>query len=538
MKIAQNQVIELAFVSKKTYENPYRHVQISMIVEEEGGSRTVPGFWDGGQSWKIRYSSARTGSFRYRTICSDASNPDLHGQEGRMDITPYTGSNPLYRHGPVRKSGDNRYLEHEDGKPFFWLADTWWMSLTKRIKWPEEYKEMASDRVNKGFSVIQIVAGLYPDMHPFDERGANEAGFPWNSDFTEVNPAYFQKADERIAALVEDGLMPCLVGSWGFYLDFAGEAAMKRHWDYLIARYGALPVVWCIAGEASMPFYQNPNLGNKEKMAEYEVATRRGWTEVTRYVKERDPYGRMITIHSTQYGHKEVDDPSLLDLDMLQTGHSSFTSIPNTITTIRNSVARKPRLPAIIAEVCYEGIGGSSYHDIQRFFFWSSVLSGTCGHTYGANGIWQINGTDEPYGRSPYGKSWGNLPWNEAYRLPGSLHVGLGKKLLERYRWWKFESHPEWVEQHADDHRFVASYAAGIPGEVRLIFLPFLEGLLWGGVLVKQIEQDSRYRAYYYDPISGEDHDLGKVVPNEQGEWRSGATTAFQDWVLVLEKEA
>ena len=30
---------------------------------------------------------------------------------------------------------------------------------------------------------------------------------------------------------------------------------MKKHWRYLIARWGAYPVVWCLAGEGTMPYY-------------------------------------------------------------------------------------------------------------------------------------------------------------------------------------------------------------------------------------------------------------------------------------------
>jgi hypothetical protein len=38
------------------------------------------------------------------------------------------------------------------------------MGLTKRMPWPEGYQQLAADRIAKGFSVVQIVAGLYPDM--------------------------------------------------------------------------------------------------------------------------------------------------------------------------------------------------------------------------------------------------------------------------------------------------------------------------------------------------------------------------------------
>ncbi len=62
---------------------------------------------------------------------------------------------------------------------FCWLADTWWMGLCDRLAWPEDFQRLTADRREKGFNVIQIVAGLYPDMPAFDQRGRNEAGFPW-----------------------------------------------------------------------------------------------------------------------------------------------------------------------------------------------------------------------------------------------------------------------------------------------------------------------------------------------------------------------
>jgi len=65
---------------------------------------------------------------------------------------------------------------------------------------------LAADRKAKGFSVIQIVAGLYPDMRAFDPRGANEAGFPWEKDYSRIRPEYSDRADQRILYLVEQGI--------------------------------------------------------------------------------------------------------------------------------------------------------------------------------------------------------------------------------------------------------------------------------------------------------------------------------------------
>jgi len=102
-------------------------------------------------------------------------------------------------------------------------------------------------------------------------------------------------------------------------------------------------------------------------------------------------------------------------------------------------------MPTINAEVTYEGILDTCFERVVRFAAWSCLLSGAAGHTYGANGIWQVNRRDEPYGKSPHGGNWGNRPWDDAMRLPGSKQVSLAKRLLERYAWQKFEPHPEWV---------------------------------------------------------------------------------------------
>ena len=120
-------------------------------------------------------------------MCYLADDAGLNGVEGSVEVRPYRGSNPLYKHGPIRVAPNKRNFEYADGKPFFWLGDTWWMGLCRRLHWPDEFQEPTADRKAKGFNVIQIVAGLYPDMPPFDPRGANEAGFPWQADYAALD---------------------------------------------------------------------------------------------------------------------------------------------------------------------------------------------------------------------------------------------------------------------------------------------------------------------------------------------------------------
>lgn len=542
LSAAQNQTIELSFRTDKAYANPFRDVAIKAVITgPDHAVQSAPGFWAGDGVWKVRYASPTTGEFAYRIVCTDPDNAELHGRAGHFRITPYAGDNPLYKHGPIRKSADSRYLEHQDGKPFFWLGDTWWMGLAARLEWPESFETLVRDRVEKGFSVIQIIAGLYPDMDPFDPRGANEGGFPWDPAFTSINPAYFEHADKKFARLVEAGLMPCIVGCWGFFLQFAGKEVIRRHWDYLLARYGAYPVVWCVAGEALMPFYTSEVWSRfwQDEAFRREVTAdwRKSWAELTRHVKEHDAFGRLVTIHPIDYGREMLDDADeLLDLEMLQTGHYSYNSLADTVNMIVKSVAHEPALPVINSEVCYEGNCNTNYADVQRFVFWTCMLSGACGHTYGANGIWQVNSRAVPYGPSPHGSSWGESGWEDAYQFPGSRQVGLGRRLLERYRWWAFKPQPEWLERHATAEKRFASYAAGIPGEVRVFFLSVLGNGAWGGIRVRRLAGGVRYRAYLYNPITGDDYDFGTIRPDEEGTWKSPTSPIVQDWILVIEE--
>jgi hypothetical protein len=418
------------------------------------------------------------------------------------------------------------------------------MGLCQRLEWPRGFRALAADRVGKGFSVIQIVAGLYPDMPPFDPRGANEAGFPWSQDYGCINPAYFDAADRRIEHLVNAGLMPCIVGCWGYFLPWLGVETMQKHWRYLIARYGAYPVTWCLAGEGTMPYYLT-------KTWEADAQSQKqGWTRLAAYVRATDPFAHPVTIHPSSSARQCVDDPALLDYDMLQTGHGDRASLPNTVKQLRVSRRAAPRMPVVEGEVCYEGIGAFCGPELQRWLFWACMLNGAAGFTYAANGIWQVNTRKEPYGPSPHGMTWGNTPWEDACRLPGSTFVGVGKGILERLPWWQLEPHPEWTEPNWSDSlndepftcgRHDVPLAAGIPGKLRLIYCPMGTGLR----LVRGLESGVTYRLTLVDPLTGAESAGGQVTPDADGNWVPvfpGTPTWFprpiyQDWLLVLAAE-
>jgi len=398
-----NVVAEIPFKAQKPHAEPFKEVQLDVVfTDPKGTKKTVPAFWAGGGQWKVRYASPVAGTHRYRTQCSDAEDAGLHGIEGQVEIKPYTGKNPLLKHGFLRVSADKRHFEHADGTAFFWLGDTWWKCLCKRMTWGG-FQELTADRKAKGFSVVQIVCGPYPDEGHFEERWKNEAGFPYTArGFERVNPEYFDFTDRRLHHLVKAGIVPAIVGGWGRGdcdgMALAGIDGMKRHWRYLVARYGAYPTIWIIGGESGGP----------------------KWTEVARYVQKIDPYRRPATMHPFDSGRKQVTDETVINFDMLQTGHGGWPAAKTVIPKLKAAYNRRPAMPVVIGEHSYEGHMQTGFADVQRYVFWSSMLSGSAGLTYGAAGVWHASVESDP----GIARVYDFTTWKEGMNFPGATGAG------------------------------------------------------------------------------------------------------------------
>jgi hypothetical protein len=534
VKSAANLFLEIAFRASRAHADPFNDLTLDVLFTDPTGvARRVPAFWDGGNVWKVRYAAGVVGTHAYRTECSDAADGGLNGVTGRVEVASYSGSNPLYLHGPIRIAGDHRHFEHADGTPFLWIGDTWWMGLSRRLAFPDEFATLVEDRQKKGFNVIQIVAGLYPDQGAFDPRGANEAGFPWEKDYGRVRPEYFDVADKRIEYLVEHGFVPCIVGAWGYHLPWLGEAKMKQHMRYLVARWGAMPVVWCAAGEFDLPWYLSKGFPR------IDADQAKGWAGVIEYLMSINAFGRPVTAHPTGIaplsGRMVLRDvvhekKELLDFDLLQTGHGRREVLAPTISTLRGSLALDPPMPVVNGEVAYEALNGRIPAEIPRLMCWACLLSGAAGHTYGANGIWQLNRENEPYGKSPHGGTYGPIPWNQAMHLPGSEQVGFAGKLLRQFHFEKFEPHPEWAEfAKPTTSKFLVPYAAGITDGVRIIYVPSSDA-----IVAKGLRAGESITSRIFDPVSGTAKDPMTVTPDTSGSVGISPPPGGHDWVLII----
>lgn len=532
-----NQVVEWQYTSDKTYANPFREVSVSATIThtDTGKKIEIPGFWAGKNIWKFRFSDSNIGEYRIRTHCSDQKNKRLHNQKGSITMTAYSGDNLVYSKGTLKISNNGNYLEHLDGTPFFWLADSWWLGMTEHFEFPTGFEKLADDRREKGFNVIQFAIGFPCDIEPFDPRGQNAAGDPWDKNFNSINPAYFDLADQRLNMLLEKGFIPNMVGLWGYYMKYMGVENVKKHWEYLIARYGAYPITYTLSGETTLAYYTDL----ETNWDYYKKQFRQQWSEVAKFIQENDPYDRLLTTHpgpGINDGKNPINEMQYLDWIMLQGGHKGFAGMHGVNAKLKEYQKRFPDKPVMFGEVCFEGMAGSSWHDVQRLLFWSNILQGTPGYGYGVEGIWQFNVEGNPFGPSPTGDTWGNIPWTIGMHYEGSGQLGRGAEFLREVPWWNIKPAPHRANYHADENDFYNPYVAEMGDDILFYFTKVGFFYKKEKFTILNLDKDGSYTYLFFDPITGKKYPEEKLKTDANGNWVAPKPPIMQDWVVWIRK--
>lgn len=433
--------------------------------------------------------------------------------------------NSLKKHGPIKLSKNKKYLIHQDTTPFFYLADTWWYGVTKRAKWPYPFKDLVQDRKKKGFSVIQLVIGVPPETEMFSENAKNSGGWVFKKDWS-INQKYFEEADKKITYLVEQGLVPCIVGGWGFHIDIAGVENIKKLWQEIIKRYSRLPVIFCLCGEVDgflLPIEQKMNTQSSDSknikkvfkflpgrvflllrkiknkilqkvMIGYFGYLRKKrlerWECIAEYIKSIDKYNRPLFVHTTPrflagelFGH-----PKWLDIDSIQSGHEK-----DNINFMVNSILKASAKRMIIdLEPWYEGLRDVFDDSDIRYAFWACILSGAKGHAYGAHGLWQMSKKGENY----LGH-WGASDWKKALRFQGAVQLGKAAKLLKKYEWWKIKPSFKKTIPCWNKNNLNYPFCGEIDDNICFIYIPRQSNLQ--KVTIKKLKRNSTYLIKYLD---------------------------------------
>jgi PKD repeat protein len=275
--------------------NPSLDVQWSAIFTHGDQRITVPGFWDGENHYKIRFSPPVAGEWRYET---KSNAPELNGKSGHFTATVPTGNN----HGPLEVF-QKFYLRHADGTPHHSFGTTCyvWTHQTPELQ-EQTLRTLARSPFNKIRFCIFPKSYTYnrnePDRFPFQKRADG------TFDFTRPDPLFWRHLEQRILDLQQLGIQADLIlwhpyDRWGF-ADMGAEHD-DRYLRYAIARLGAYRNVWwSLANEFDL-------------MAPGAMANHRGdkqtadWDRFFRILQQEDPHQRLRGIHNCRgfYDHTQ-----------------------------------------------------------------------------------------------------------------------------------------------------------------------------------------------------------------------------------------
>jgi hypothetical protein len=330
-----------------------------------------------------------------------------------------------YKMQSLKVSPNNRFLVHEDGKPFFYLGDTAW-EMFHRLTLQEANTYMENRR-SKGFTVLHAV--VLAELNGLDEPNAMGHTPMRDHDPSKLNEDYFQDIDAFIQLAASKGLYIGLLptwadkvfkSSWGKGPEIFNSDNARAYGKFLGSRYKHQKnILWILGGD------RNPRDNNDVKL----------WNALAEGIQEgvgvvNKP---LMTYHpqpkenggSSTWFHNE----KWLSFNMMQTGHCKDGTNYKKITYDYNLT---PTKPVIDGEPLYEDHpicfdwkknGFSVADDVRKLAYWQ-VFAGAFGHTYGCHAVWQFYDAKREPVNAP------QRPWNEAINLPGATQMGYVKKLM------------------------------------------------------------------------------------------------------------
>lgn len=410
---------------------------------------------------------------------------------------------------------NGRYLQYEDGKPFFYLGDTAWELFHRLSREDADY--YLETRAAQGFTVIQAVALA---EHEFERPNAYGDLPLHDNDPLRLNEAYFAHVDyivQRCAALgLTVGMLPTWGDKWnrkwGVGPELFTQENAQAYGELLGKRYRDSPIIWILGGDRPV-----------ETDAQREIIR-----AMAVGLDAGDGGAHLMTFHppggmtSSSLFHTE----EWLDFNMYQTGHNADR---NNGPRIRADYDLQPVKPIVDGEPGYEDHpngfkpenGYLTATDTRKYAYWA-LFAGAFGHTYGCHDIWQFLQAGWRPVTSP------RTPWVEAIHLAGANQMRHARRLLESRSF--FTRIPDnTLLKETDDGRICAT--RDLLGAFALVFSP--DGKPF---CVDLSHLEGALLAAWYDPRTGKSHEIGTFQSVGEREFTPPSTATALDWVLTLDR--
>lgn len=334
-----------------------------------------------------------------------------------------------WENGKLKITENGRYLQHENGEPFFWLGDTGWL-LPERLN-RDEAEFYLAECSKRGYNVVQIqTIDRVPAINAYGQSSMPD-GFNFKNIDQKGVYGYWDHLDFIIKAAEKRGIyigMDCI---WGGLVG-SGQMDVKQaqaYGKFLAERYKNSPnIIWFIGGD----------IRGDLKTEVWEALAVSIKAVDKNHLMTYHPRGR--TSSATWFNNAEW-----LDFNMFQSGHrrygqrkgdGDYTIAENTEEDnwmyVEKSLAMTPLKPIIDGEPSYEDIPQGLHdenevrwtaNDVRRYAYWS-VFAGSFGHTYGHNSIMQF------YKPGVSGSFFPTRYWYDCLKDPGYNQMKYLKALM------------------------------------------------------------------------------------------------------------
>ncbi len=531
--IEQWRVLEISLKSAKPYKDPFNDVEVTALFTGPGGIFIQrPAFWDGNNTWKIRFAPTAPGKWSMRTNASDTRNKGLNNVAATVRCVANESDQEIYKHGFLKVSGNGRYFTYADGTPFFYLGDTHWLYIHERFDTSNvkgiasQFKYTVDKRVEQGFTVYQSEAIQMPHsaasgMHV---RNDEEKGSNFSDGFDESDLAGFANIDRKFKYIAEKGLVNAN-SSVTWALDPADhpsvykEAYMYKLGRYWCARYGAYPVLWTIAQEIDKNMYDR-----------YDSVTINKWFSLAKGIDDNDAY------HHPLGAHMENTSAALASTSWW--GNKKYhhwwpVQIQDNMSSpdaARNFWDNIPAKPVVLYESAYEDFWTNAKG--ARSAGYKAFQYGMFGYGYGANGIWNDTYSDDPadYGTG-YEMPGRYLHWYKGANLPGAAQLIHLKEFYQKARWWNLT--PRFNDSLWS--RFADQGKSLISSDAQKIFVVYFFNDTRATGELRNLDKDDSYTAEWFDPRKGDCTVIGSFKSTD-GHWTSPSKPDDEDWILYVHK--
>lgn len=432
--------------------------------------------------------------------------------------------------GKLEVSQNGRFLQHENGTPFFWMGDTSWLMFQHLTR--EQIKEYFEDRKEKGFNVIQcIFHQFYTHKNPYGDYAFadNDLMKPIHTPGNDPNDPeqydYWDHVDYTVKQAEEYGLYLAISPTWFHFVLRDKNITVDQIKIFaatLAERYKDCPnIIWINGGSAK------PNV-----KSEY-------WEAIGETIKKYDP-NHLMTFHTfgRMQSSERFHNASWLDLNMFTSGHRNYSQDDtekaygeDNWKYVMDDLAKSPQKPTIDGEPSYEtlhqGLHDHSLpvwedYDVRRYAYWS-VFAGACGHVYGQNSVRQtyVEGVYKP-------ESGAKIDFFEALDMPGAFQMQYLKNLMLSRPYIERVSGQIYLVDDGEKYdKILVTRGADYLMAYNYSGRPFT--LKMGAVLGDEV------KVWWYDPTTGESVYKGTVKNKGERKFKAPKSKTHTDWVLVLD---